>query len=266
MNRREIAVHAADLRSAHIEYLEAGEGKPVVFFHEAGGVAANAAFIPALATRYRVLLPSRPGFDGSTGEPAILADVAEIMAEFISKVAGEPVQLLAESAGGAPACWLATVHPELVDKLILAAPAAFHVHSGEPQGPPPTPEEIDLRLFGPNPCWQTPPTAEDNERRRKNSAYNMRRWRSPDGNNDLRERLHEIKAPTLILWGTDDQVIPQEQGAIYQREIPQAYLMYIYKAAHALSVSAGKQFVALATDFIERGPAFVVNQPVEAPL
>jgi pimeloyl-ACP methyl ester carboxylesterase len=77
--------------------------------------------------------------------------------------------------------------------------------------------------------------------------------------------LGVIKAPTLILRGTNDQVIPQEQGTIYEKEIPQAYLMYIYGAAHALSVSAGEQFVQFARDFIERRPAFVVNQFAEPP-
>jgi pimeloyl-ACP methyl ester carboxylesterase len=216
-----------------------------------------------LAERYRILVPSRPGFDASTGAPNNHQETAEILAEFIQQVVGGPVSLLAESAGGAPAAWLAILHPELIQALVLAAPAAFHRPSAEHQGPPPSPEELDMRLFGPNPGWASPPTAEEIEQRRRNSTFNMSRWRSPDGNADLQARLGEIQAPTLVLWGTEDQVIPQEQGAIYQKLIPKAYLLYIYGAAHALSVSAAEKFVGLSTDFIERGPAFVVNQSTE---
>jgi pimeloyl-ACP methyl ester carboxylesterase len=51
-----------DLASGfRIEYLEVGDGPPVVYFHGAGGVLGNAAFIPALGQRYRVLAPARPG-------------------------------------------------------------------------------------------------------------------------------------------------------------------------------------------------------------
>ena len=42
-----------------IEYLEVGQGTPIVYLHGGGGVFRNAAFMPALASAYRVLAPSR---------------------------------------------------------------------------------------------------------------------------------------------------------------------------------------------------------------
>src|SRR5216683_1253748 len=96
-----------DLASgARIEYGELGAGTPVVYFHGAGGVFRNAAFIPALAQRYRVLSPSRPGYDGSTGVCSTARDEAEVMALFIREVVGGPAHVIAESAGGAAGCWL----------------------------------------------------------------------------------------------------------------------------------------------------------------
>ena len=258
---QDISQRVAEFDGAHIEYLEAGDGKSVVFFHGGGGVEHKAAFIPALAERFRVLAPSRPNYDGSTAPAETTRDVAEVMAGFIQHTVGGPVHLTAESAGGAPACWLAILHPDLVESLTLAAPAAFLQRSAQGHdSPPPSQQEMDERLFGKNPGWSSPPTADDSEKRRKNAMANMGRIMSPDGNKDLRDRLGEIKAPTLVLWGTEDKVISPEQGAIYQKEIPHAYLMYVYGAAHALPVSATKQFVELTTDFIERGEAFLVNQ------
>ena len=68
---------------AHIEYLETGssDGTPVVYFHGAGGVFRNAAFMPALGERFRTLAPSRPGYDGSTGVTASARDEATVMGE-----------------------------------------------------------------------------------------------------------------------------------------------------------------------------------------
>ena len=252
------------LGDASIQYLEAGSGPPVVFFHGAGGPEANARFFPEMAARYRMLAPARPGFDGSTADVNSLPEVAELMADFIRQIAGGPVALIGESAGGAPACWLAILHPDLVSRLILVAPAAFARHSEQPSGPAPSPEEMDRRLFGDNPGWASPPTPDETTLRRRNAAENMRRWTSPDGHKELLARLHEIAAPTLILWGTEDTVIPQEQGQIYQREIPNSYLMYIYGAAHALPVAATDKFIELACDFIERGPEFLVNRGLSA--
>jgi pimeloyl-ACP methyl ester carboxylesterase len=64
-----------------IEYLEVGDdGTPVVYFHGAGGVFRNAAFMPALGERFRIRAPSRPGYDGSTGTCHSARDEAQVMA------------------------------------------------------------------------------------------------------------------------------------------------------------------------------------------
>ncbi len=244
---------------AHIEYVEVGTGAPVVYFHGAGGTFRNAAFMPALGQRYRLLAPSRPGYDGSTGVCASARDEAEVMAEFVRTVASGAVHVIAESAGGAAGCWLAVLEPQLVHSLVLVAPAAFAGASHAP--PPSSPEAMELRLFGPKPAWSDPPTDADRAARQRNASANIARLRPADGNADLRARLSEIAAPTLILWGTADEVVSPEQGQLFVRWIPDSYRILIYGAAHSLAVSACQKFVELATDFIERGDRFVVAEP-----
>jgi pimeloyl-ACP methyl ester carboxylesterase len=253
-------VSTVDLASgARIEYRELGTGAPLVYFHGAGGVFRNAAFMPALASRYRVIAPSRPGYDGSTGECSNARDEAGIMAEFIRQVVGGPVHLIAESAGGAAGCWLAILEPSLIQSLVLVAPAAFAGASHAP--PPPSPEAMELRLFGANPAWSEPPTDADRSARQRNASANAAKLRSPDRNADLMAQLPEIAAPTLVLWGTADEVIPCEGGQLYVQRIPNSYRMLIYGAAHSLPVAACGKFVELVTDFIERGDRFVVAEP-----
>jgi 4,5:9,10-diseco-3-hydroxy-5,9,17-trioxoandrosta-1(10),2-diene-4-oate hydrolase len=241
---------------SRIEYLEIGAGAPVVYLHGAGGVFRNAAFMPALAERYRVLAPSRPGYDGSTGEGASAREDAQVMAEFVRALVGEPVHLIAESAGSAAGCWLAILEPTLVQSLILVAPTAFYGPSHAPA--PASPEAMELRLFGPRPAWSDPPTDADRAARRRNAAANAARLRPADGNADLLERLGEIAAPTLVLWATTDEVLPPEAGHVFVQRIPTSYRILVYGAAHSLPVAACDQFVSLATDFMERGERFVV--------
>ena len=244
---------------ARIEYLEAGTGKLVVYFHGAGGVFRNAAFFEALGQRYRALAPSRPGYDGSTGMSASPRDEAAVMAEFIRTVANGPAHVIAESSGGAAGCWLAILEPSLVESLTLVAPAAF---AGATHAPPPTsPGAMELRLFGPNPAWSEPPTDEDRAGRQRNATANASKLRPADNNADLLARLGEITARTLILWGTADEVIPPESGQLYVRVIPNSYRVLIYGGAHSLPVAACQKFVTITIDFIERGDRFVVAQP-----
>jgi pimeloyl-ACP methyl ester carboxylesterase len=244
---------------AHIEYLELGHGAPVVYFHGAGGVFRNAAFVHALAERYRVLAPSRPGYDGSTGSCDSAREEADVMAEFIRAVADGPVHLIAESAGGAAGCWLAILAPELVASLVLVAPTAFTGASHTP--PLASPQELELRLFGPSPAWSEPPGEADRDARQRNARANSAKAQAAHGNADLLERLGEITAPALVLWGTADEVVPPEAGQVYLRRIQNSYRILIYRAAHCLPVAACGQFVTLVKDFIERGDRFVVAEP-----
>lgn len=273
-----IVKQVADVDGARIEYLEAGAGTTLVFFHGAGGVSASPAFIPALAKRYRVLLPSRPGFDGSSGSTATGRDVAEVMSRFVHAVGGGPVHLIGESAGGAPACWLAVLHPELVESLVLAAPAVLHrrpslepdashgpagvgspdLGSSPEQGDGPSSDALDEVLFGASPAWSAPPSAAEVAQRQRNAAYHRAHWDAVD--EELERRLTEIEAPTLVLWGTADRLLPPEEGEWYQRAIPRSHLVYLYGAAHSLPVAVADRFVRLVTEFIEQGEAFVVNQ------
>jgi pimeloyl-ACP methyl ester carboxylesterase len=242
-----------------IDYMEMGQGKPIVYFHGGGGVFRNADFMPTLAQHYRVVAPSRPGYDGSTGTCASAREDAEVMAEFIRKVVEGPVHLIAESAGGAVGCWVAVLAPELIESLVLVAPATFAGASHAP--PPASPAAMEQRLFGTQPAWSEPPTDADRAARQRNATTNAAKLRPPDGNADLLERLRDIAAPTLVLWGTADEVIPSSASQLYVQHIPKSYRILIYGAAHVVPVAACRQFVTVTRDFIERGERFVVAEP-----
>jgi pimeloyl-ACP methyl ester carboxylesterase len=84
---------------------------------------------------------------------------------------------------------------------------------------------------------------------------------APESDADLRARLPEIAAPTLIVWGTADEVAAPESGQVYLQRIPNSYRILMYGATHSVPTSACRRFVALTTDFIERGDRFVVAEP-----
>ena len=47
-------------------------------------------------------------------------------------------------------------------------------------------------------------------------------------------RLGEIKARTLILWGTADEIAPPDSGEVYKGGITDSQRIYLYGAAHSL--------------------------------
>jgi len=256
----EVAHRIVEIEGGSITYLEAGTGDPLVYLHGAGGrPPAGASFVAELAQSFRVLLPSRPGFDESPlGRYETLTGAVDAMAAFIEKTTSSPVHVVAQSAGAAVGLWLAVRYPELVASLVLSAPAAF-AHRPASTSPPRqrSEDELERLLYGEEPSWSSPPSEQEQARIRRNAAFNMQRLAGP--NDDLLSRLNEITAPVLILWGTEDKLIPSDNSAVYQQHMPHAVRVLVYGAAHELPIAAATQWVTLVRDFIQRGEFFVVN-------
>ena len=246
----------AEIDGLPVHYLEAGSGKTIVFLHGAGGAPPRGAmFVPMLAERHRVLVPSRPGFDGTPiGSCETVQDAVAVMAGFIRAVVRGKAHIVAQSLGGAIGCWLAVLHPDLVESLVLSAPAAFAGRRALPR-----PEEMAQILYGDAPSWTAAPDAAEQKRIAGNAQANMDRLRAAEGNADLLARLGEIKVPTLLLWATGERLLPAEAMLPYQERIPRCHRILIHGAAHELPIAAAPRWVRLVADFVDRGEMFVVN-------
>jgi pimeloyl-ACP methyl ester carboxylesterase len=72
---------------------------------------------------------------------------------------------------------------------------------------------------------------------------------------DFRERLPEIRCPTLIVWGAKDAIIPRRDAYEYERQIPgtQPVLM-MEDTGHVPMVERPRTFNRAVLDFLA-GPA-----------
>ncbi len=244
-----------------IAYHAAGDGPLVAYLHGAGGLRWGAA-LDGLAKRFRVYAFDIPGFGGSTLADSVngMPEAADVLAVAMEQVGhGERMHLIGTSLGGRLATWTAALHPERIDRLVLESPAAFR----PPELPPLSayaPDDLRRRLYG-NP-EQAPPT--DDPTVRQHQFQVMARLTKGAGwDTDLEQRLGGIEVPTLVLFGTQDGLIPPEMGRLYKERIPQAWLVYVYGAAHAIQWDRPQTFVDLVSDFLERGEAFLVPRAKE---
>ena len=83
---------------------------------------------------------------------------------------------------------------------------------------------------------------------------------SPASDTALRARLGEIRTPTLALFGTEDRQIPAEIGRLYKERIPDCQFALVYQAGHIIRRDRPEAFARLVADFLDRGPAFLVNR------
>ena len=242
-----------------IPYYEAGQGRPVIYFHPGGGVILT-KFHEELAKSYKVYAPVFPGFDGTPLLDGVktIRDIAGLCAAFIEEVTGDvKVDAIGHSFGGWVACHYAALAGDKLDQLVLECPAGFR-KEGE-GGLSTDPEQRQRQLY------KYPEKAPKDKRTPAQHEGNIKAighyYQNTGTGYDakLLEQLKGLAALTLIVHGTLDTVIPAATAQRLKDAIPRAYLMYIYDAAHSVEVDQPERMMRAVGPFLERGEAFIVN-------
>lgn len=223
-----------------IAYWEVGQGEPLVLVHGMGvdrGTLLDVAF--KLKHKYRVILPDLPGF-GDSDKPAnadysIKAQV-ENLRQFILALGLSQVHLGGHSMGGWIAAGFAATHPEMVASLwLIAAAGTSDLERGVAMQAYRRGEYVlccerpsDLRRIMklvmvkvptlPHCLWVTL-----GRRAAANFELNKRIFKTimdDVASYNLEGRLAGIKAPTLLVWGDADQLVPPSALETFKRLIP----------------------------------------------
>lgn len=70
--------------------------------------------------------------------------------------------------------------------------------------------------------------------------------------------LEQCNAPTLVLFGTRDQVVAPEAGRAYARRIPKCFYTLVYDAGHDIGADRPQALHAVVRDFLEHREKFVI--------
>jgi pimeloyl-ACP methyl ester carboxylesterase len=72
-------------------------------------------------------------------------------------------------------------------------------------------------------------------------------------NRSLKNRLHRISCPALVVWGEKDNMVPRAHGETYARLLPNALpLKLIDGAGHSAHVENPDETAKLVLDFLAR--------------
>jgi pimeloyl-ACP methyl ester carboxylesterase len=73
--------------------------------------------------------------------------------------------------------------------------------------------------------------------------------------------MRRLEIPTLVLFGTEDRVIPAAMGRHYKELMPDAaQFVLVYDAGHAIGAERPEAFAEVVGDFLERRQAFVISR------
>lgn len=231
-----------------------GDGTPVALIH---GLSGSSRWwsrnLEALSEKHLVAAVDLIGFGRNRrflGLPAVLprfAEVTALLARWLETFA-EPVHLVGHSMGGGIAIRLAAERPDLVRSLVLVNSVGMPFHLD------PRPHVRTL----PKPPYGGPGIARvlvPDFLRAGPASIAIAGTRVVFS--DLREQMHALRVPTLLVWGANDPLVPLHYGEAMQKEIAGSRLVVIPRAAHVAMWDAPDEFNHAAVSFFDQ----VESQP-----
>lgn len=201
----------------------AGKGKPLLFLHSAGGFYWD-KFLDGLSEHYKVYAPHFPGT--GPGRPNEIEkidnlwDAVVAYDDMLDALRIRKCRLIGHSFGGLLAAELAAQRPKAIEKLVLIAPiglwredAPYSVWNWCAPG---MDEIMDVLFHDRNHpdvlARMTPPASQA-----KADQWTIDFiwtlgctgkviWPIPD--KGLAKRIHRVSAPSLVVWGENDRLIP----------------------------------------------------------
>lgn len=232
------------LGRSRLHYRVAGDGPPLVLVH---GYSASSLWwrrnIAALARRHRVYALDLVGFGRSWPKHSFsLASAVEQIVSWMNEVGLPQADFCGHSMGGHLCIRLAAAHPERVRRLVLADASGLPLEARLPQL-----AWRGIRSSGHTRFRFAPTVVFTSVQAGPLVLLAALRGLLAD---DVREVLENIAAPTLIVWGERDVLVPLELGRALHAAIPNARLVVVPGAGHNVMYERAALFNQLVNDFL----------------
>jgi pimeloyl-ACP methyl ester carboxylesterase len=236
-----------------------GSGAPVLLLHGWGASAdLFARTMDGLESDFDLIAPDFPGFGATEPPPAAWAvgDYVDWTIALMDELGVQRASVIGHSFGGRVAIKLAALHPERVQKVVLTDAAGirpkrtlgYHLRvrafkttrwlAQTPLAP------ASLR------AWAAARIASSGSSDYKAASGTVRGSFVRVVNEDLRDYLPRIQAPTLLIWGDRDEDTPLADGQLMERLIPDAGLVVFEGAGHYAYIEQAARFNVIVKTFL----------------
>jgi len=239
-----------------------GVGPALGFLAGFGGLPRWIPFLDELARSHTVIVPSLPGFPGGDRGHSVLdshLDWLLAVREILDKAGLAGADLAGSSVGASLAAEMAALWPASVRRLALVAPFGLFDEKNPPTDPwAQRADAVPGLMCADAEKWtalKAPPEGVNSiewpiEQVRANEAAARIFW--PLGNTRIEKRLRLIKAPTLLLWGEQDRIMPRAYAEMFAAGISEpTQIQVIAGAGHLAELDRPAEVAGAIAAFLQ---------------
>ncbi len=249
-----------EIAGTKIHVSRAGKGPPVLALHRDIGTPEASPFYDELAKSADVIVPHHPGWGRSPRAEWMrsVRDVAVMHRGLLAALGIEKAALIGLGFGGWIAAEMASMAPGDVSKLVLVGPMGIK---------PPEGDIFDQAIvsyidyaragFHDQKAFDTVYGAEPSTDQLE--AWDVARemcfriaWKPYMYSQTLPHLLRSVKAPTLIVWGDKDKIVPISASKRYLAALPNAKLEVAKNCGHCVEMEQAETLAKLVAPFIAR--------------
>jgi len=221
------------------KYIETGGGKEnLLLLHGLFGALSNfEGIISRFSSTYNVIVPLLPIFELPIRKLSVTG-LVDFVADFVNYKAYDQVHVLGNSLGGHIALLYTLAYPEKVRSVILTGSSGlFESAMGSS-----FPKRGDYEFIK----KKTQSTFYDPEVASKelidevfdivndrNKAIRIIATAKSAVRHNLADKLHQIKAPVLLVWGKQDQITPPFVAEKFHELLAESHLVFVDNCGHA---------------------------------
>ncbi|MBN8855345.1 MAG: alpha/beta hydrolase [Sphingobacteriales bacterium 50-39] len=242
-------------------FIEEGVGEPLILLHGLFGALSNfSGQIDYFRNQYKVVVPLLPLLDLDLLHTSV-GGLEKFVHKFIEYRDYKDINLLGNSLGGHVALMYVLRHPERIKSLTLTGSSGlFENGMGDTYPKRGDYEYIrkktELTFYDPKMATKELVDELYETVNVRLKALKIITLAKSAIRNNLGEEVSQIKQPTLLVWGNNDNITPPFVGQEFHKLIPNSELHFIDKCGHAPMMERPEEFNGILHKFLRK-----LNEP-----